>query len=91
MTMLPTFLAGTNYVMHSAGWLESGLVSSYEKFVVDVEVLRRLEAMFGDTVDETPLLDWRVALDEYEEPPMEPDLRDELRAYVDRRRKELGD
>jgi trimethylamine---corrinoid protein Co-methyltransferase len=27
MTMLPTFLAGTNFVMHSAGWLESGLVS----------------------------------------------------------------
>ena len=26
MTMLPTFLAGTNWVMHSAGWLESGLV-----------------------------------------------------------------
>ena len=28
MTMLPTFLAGTNWVMHSAGWLESGLVSA---------------------------------------------------------------
>ena len=26
MTMLPTFLAGTNWVMHSAGWLEGGLV-----------------------------------------------------------------
>ena len=24
MTMLPTFLAGANYVMHSAGWLEAG-------------------------------------------------------------------
>ena len=24
MTMLPTFLAGTNFVMHSAGWLEGG-------------------------------------------------------------------
>jgi trimethylamine---corrinoid protein Co-methyltransferase len=30
MTLLPTFLAGTNYVMHSAGWLEGGLVSCYE-------------------------------------------------------------
>ena len=27
MTLWPTFLAGTNFVMHSAGWLESGLVS----------------------------------------------------------------
>ncbi len=30
-------------------------------------------------------------LEEYEEPPMEADLKDELKAYVDRRRKELGD
>src|SRR5665647_3741249 len=30
MTLWPTFLAGTNFVMHSAGWLESGLVSCYE-------------------------------------------------------------
>src|SRR5579885_3264173 len=46
MTMLPTFLAGANYVMHSAGWLESGLVSCYEKFIVDVELLRMLHAVF---------------------------------------------
>ena len=30
MTMLPTFLAGGNFIMHTAGWLEGGLVSSYE-------------------------------------------------------------
>jgi trimethylamine--corrinoid protein Co-methyltransferase len=46
MTMWPTFLAGTNFVMHSAGWLESGLVSCYEKFVVDVELLRMLHEVF---------------------------------------------
>jgi trimethylamine---corrinoid protein Co-methyltransferase len=46
MTLWPTFLAGTNFVMHSAGWLESGLVSCYEKFVVDVELLRMLQYMF---------------------------------------------
>jgi trimethylamine--corrinoid protein Co-methyltransferase len=98
MTMLPAMLAGANYVMHAAGWLESGLVSSYEKFIVDLEVLRRLEATFGEA-DYQPLLDaaehasdlWRLALDEYEAPPLDPDLRDELRAFVDRRRKELGD
>jgi trimethylamine--corrinoid protein Co-methyltransferase len=28
-------LAGTNFVLHSAGWLEGGLVSSYEKFMID--------------------------------------------------------
>jgi trimethylamine---corrinoid protein Co-methyltransferase len=46
MTMLPTFLAGTNFVMHAAGWLEGGLVSSYEKFIVDIEILRMLKHEF---------------------------------------------
>ena len=46
MTMLPTFLAGTNWVMHSAGWLESGLASCYEKFIVDIELLRMLQEEF---------------------------------------------
>jgi trimethylamine---corrinoid protein Co-methyltransferase len=34
---------------------------------------------------------WRKTLDEYQEPAMEQDLKDELKAYVDRRRTELGD
>src|SRR5690606_30994394 len=42
MTMLPTFLAGANWVMHAAGWLEGGLVASYEKYVLDVQVLEML-------------------------------------------------
>jgi trimethylamine--corrinoid protein Co-methyltransferase len=46
MTLLPTFLAGTNFVMHAAGWLEGGLVSSYEKFIIDVELLRMLKHEF---------------------------------------------
>ena len=35
--MLPAFLAGANLVLHTCGWLESGLVASYEKFVLDIE------------------------------------------------------
>ena len=46
MTLLPTFLAGANWVMHSAGWLEGGLVAGYEKFIVDVELLQMLQAEF---------------------------------------------
>jgi trimethylamine---corrinoid protein Co-methyltransferase len=46
MTLLPTFLAGTNWVMHSAGWLEGGLVAGYEKFVLDVELVQMLQAEF---------------------------------------------
>jgi trimethylamine---corrinoid protein Co-methyltransferase len=46
MTMLPTFLAGTNWVMHSAGWLEGGLVAGYEKFIMDVELVQMLQHEF---------------------------------------------
>lgn len=46
MTMLPTFLAGANWVMHSAGWLEGGLVAGYEKFIVDVELLQMMQVEF---------------------------------------------
>jgi trimethylamine---corrinoid protein Co-methyltransferase len=56
MTMLPTFLAGANWVMHSAGWLEGGLVSSYEKFIVDIEILRMLQHQFRPLeIDEASL------------------------------------
>src|SRR5271165_5580517 len=56
MTMLPTFLAGTNFVMHSAGWLEGGLVSCYEKFIIDVELLRMLRVEFTPLeIDEAAL------------------------------------
>jgi trimethylamine--corrinoid protein Co-methyltransferase len=34
---------------------------------------------------------WKKTLEEYEEPPMDSDLKAELKAYVDRRRTELGD
>ncbi len=56
MTMLPTFLAGANWVMHSAGWLEGGLVASYEKFIIDVEILRMLQVEFTPLdIDEASL------------------------------------
>jgi len=56
MTMLPTFLAGINWVMHTAGWLEGGLVASYEKFVLDVQVLEMLQHEFTPLeIDEASL------------------------------------
>jgi trimethylamine--corrinoid protein Co-methyltransferase len=147
MSLWPTFLAGTNFVMHSAGWLESALVSCYEKFVTDVELLRMMHHVFQplEINEETlafsahqevgqgghflgavhtlerfrecfyrPLVSstenyerwnrnggrdtatratevWKKTLEEYEEPPMDSDLKAELKAFVDRRRTELGD
>ncbi len=56
MTLLPTFLAGTNFVMHAAGWLEGGLVSCYEKFMMDIELLRELQVEFTPLqIDEASL------------------------------------
>jgi trimethylamine--corrinoid protein Co-methyltransferase len=147
MTMLPTFLAGANVGMHAAGWLEGGLVSSYEKYIVDIEILRMLkhefqplevseETLAWDAHEEVgsgghflgaahtlmhfrecfyrPLLSstenfdrwtknggadaaeragriYKEQLDNYEQPPIDEAVRNELRDYVARRRIELGD
>lgn len=38
-TMFPAVQAQTNFILHAAGWLESGLTSGFEKFVIDNELL----------------------------------------------------
>lgn len=38
-TLNNALLAGVNFMLHSCGWLEGGLVSSYEKFVMDADQL----------------------------------------------------
>ncbi|MFZ0323161.1 MAG: trimethylamine methyltransferase family protein [Actinomycetes bacterium] len=147
MTMLPTFLAGTNFVMHSAGWLEGGLVSCFEKYVIDVQVLEMLQKEFSplEITDEDLAFDahqevghgghflgamhtmerfrtcfyrpflsssdnferWKKngakdtatrateiyekRLEDYEQPPLDDSIREELEDYVLRRRAELGD
>lgn len=150
MTMLPTFLAGANWVMHSAGWLEGGLVAGFEKFVVDVELLQMLQAQFTPLeIDEAslafdahvevghgghflgamhtmerfrtcfyrPMLSssenyerwmrngavdtahratkiYKKRIEEYDAagaPPLDDAIREELEAFVVRRRAELGD
>ena len=36
-TLIPTCLAGVNFVLHTTGWLEGGLSMGYEKFVMDAD------------------------------------------------------
>ncbi len=36
-SLIPALYAGVNFVLHTAGWLEGGLVMSYEKFVMDCD------------------------------------------------------
>jgi trimethylamine--corrinoid protein Co-methyltransferase len=49
-TLNTTLLAGTNFVLHAAGWLEGGLASGYEKFVMDCDQLAMLQR-FSEGVD----------------------------------------
>ncbi len=137
---------GGNFLMHGAGWLEGGLRASYEKFILDVDLLQMVQEFltpldlsedalaidairdvgpgghfFGTphtqsrykTAFYSPVLsDWRnfetwteagspTAVDKanrvwkdrlasYEEPPMDPAIREELNAFVDRRIAEGG-
>ncbi|HYO43607.1 MAG TPA: trimethylamine methyltransferase family protein [Candidatus Limnocylindrales bacterium] len=36
-TLQPTVLAGVNFVLHAAGWLEGGLTMGYEKLILDAD------------------------------------------------------
>ncbi len=42
---MPTVLAGANFVLHAAGWLEGGLSASYEKFVLDFDQLGAMHVL----------------------------------------------
>jgi len=44
-TLVPTVLAGANFVLHAAGWLEGGLSASYEKFVMDFDQLGAMHVL----------------------------------------------
>jgi trimethylamine--corrinoid protein Co-methyltransferase len=44
-TLVPTLHAGTNFVLHAAGWMEGGLASSYEKFVMDCDQLGMMHVL----------------------------------------------
>ncbi|MFN3994496.1 MAG: trimethylamine methyltransferase family protein [Tabrizicola flagellatus] len=140
-------MGGANLIYHAAGWLEGGLTASFEKLILDVEILQNMieflrpvkwdaEELGFDAIREVPagghffgaahtmaryerafyqpmLSDWRgyenwqiagakdasaratdlwqQALKDYEEPRMDPAIREELEAYVARRKEEIGD
>jgi len=56
MSLWGTVLGGSDFVMHAVGWLESGLTASFEKFVLDLQLLRMFDmARRGITVGEEEL------------------------------------
>jgi trimethylamine--corrinoid protein Co-methyltransferase len=44
-TLNAALLGGVNFMLHACGWLEGGLVSSFEKFVMDADQLGTLHRM----------------------------------------------
>lgn len=44
-TIQPTTMAGVNFVLHAAGWLEGGLASSYEKLIMDADQLGMMQVL----------------------------------------------
>jgi trimethylamine--corrinoid protein Co-methyltransferase len=146
-TLGAAFLAGANVCWQSAGWLEGGLVTSFEKFAADCELLDLLidqftpveiddaalafdahvevghgghffgaahtlerfrDCFWRPTVATTDNHDrwtrkgspdhavragerWRALLEEYEQPPLDGSVEEELVDYVERRAAELGD
>ena len=57
--MLPSILGRVNFVLHAAGWLEGGLTTGYEKFVLDCELLGMYHKLMAgmDLSDESLALD----------------------------------
>lgn len=56
MSMMGCLYGGANLILHAAGWQEGGLTASFEKFVLDVEMLQMLaEALRPITVDDAEL------------------------------------
>jgi len=52
-TLLPTMMAGVNFVLHAAGWLEGGLSISFEKLVMDADQLGMME-VYARGIDLSP-------------------------------------
>ncbi|MFK7916669.1 MAG: trimethylamine methyltransferase family protein [Ilumatobacter sp.] len=52
-TIIPTVMAGVNFALHSAGWLEGGLAFGYEKFMMDADQLGMMMKL-GQGLDMSP-------------------------------------
>jgi trimethylamine--corrinoid protein Co-methyltransferase len=46
-TLQTAALAGVNFMLHTAGWLEGGLVMGYEKFIMDVDQANMISVLLN--------------------------------------------
>lgn len=50
MSLWGSMMGGANLVMHAAGWIGGGLTASFEKLVIDCEMLQMMSAYFEPPV-----------------------------------------
>ncbi len=147
MSLWASILSHGNFIYHATGWLEGGLTTSFEKVMVDAEMISAMRSwltpidvsddalafeaiaatppgghFFGtahtlahyQTAFHNPILadirpfetwrldgardaterasaSWKRQLAAYEQPPMEPDRKEALDAFVALRRAEIGE
>ena len=141
-----SIMGGVNVLKHAAGWMEGGLQASFEKMILDADLLQMVSCFLDpiEVNDDTLALDairevgpgghffgaahtierystafyspmlsdwrnyeswqeagspdaygkanqtWKALLDAWEAPPLDPAIRDELDAFVARRKEEGG-
>lgn len=145
MSIWATVMGHTNLVIHAGGWLEGGLTASFEKLILDAEMLQLIASMLepievnestlayeaieevgpgghffaaADTLERyedafyAPLLSdwrnfetweesgsktaterangiWKQLLADYEKPPIDEAMEEELQAYMIKRKEEI--
>ena len=56
MSLWGAVMGHANFLMHGAGWIEGGLCASFEKMIIDAEMLQAMvEFMLPPSVDEASL------------------------------------
>jgi trimethylamine--corrinoid protein Co-methyltransferase len=63
VSMLAALQCGAHFILHSAGWLEGGLVMSYEKFIMDADFCAAMHTYCAGL----PVDDNAMALDAFHE------------------------
>jgi trimethylamine--corrinoid protein Co-methyltransferase len=145
MSLWAAITGHANIIVHAAGWLEGGLTASFEKLIVDAEMLQMMAEYLQpiEVSDETIALDaiaeagagghffgvehtmsryetafyqpfladqrnfetwqeagsvdtqvranriWKQLLNDYQQPPLDPAIDEELTTYVAKRKEEL--
>jgi len=146
-TLQTSALAGVNFMLHTAGWLEGGLAMGYEKFIMDADQANMMakllagvdlsengqamdafrevgpgshflgsahtQANFETAFYRSEVADnnsfeqweqdgsqdatmrantkWKQMLNDYEAPPLDPAIDEELQSFIARRKSEFDD